>query len=80
MVDGAAPVVEDAADLLWVVNQDSVEIHPWLSRKENLNYPDLLVFDLDRGSRLPFQRRCEAAGVADHVWTAEEIIALADSN
>jgi len=34
--DGAAPVVEDApADLLWVVNQDSVEIHPWLSRKEN---------------------------------------------
>ncbi len=30
--DGAAP-----ADLLWVVNQDSVEIHPRLSRKENLN-------------------------------------------
>ena len=28
--DGAAPVVEDAADLLWVVNQDSVELHPWL--------------------------------------------------
>ncbi len=44
MEDGAAPVVEDAADLLWVVNQDSVEIHPWLSRKENLNYPALLVF------------------------------------
>ncbi len=40
---------------LWVVNQDSVEIHPWLSRKENLNHPDLLVFDLDPGSRLPFQ-------------------------
>ncbi len=58
--DGAAPVVEDAADLLWVVNQDSVELHPWLSRKENLNYPDLLVFDLDPGSRLPFQRLCEA--------------------
>ncbi len=42
--DGAAPMVEDAADLLWVVNEDSVEINPWLSRKENLNYPDLLVF------------------------------------
>ena len=41
--DGAAPVVEDAADLLWVANQDSVEIHPWLSRKETLNYPDLLL-------------------------------------
>ena len=42
--DGAAPVVEDAADLLWVVNQDSVELNPWLYRKENLNSPDLLVF------------------------------------
>jgi len=61
--DGAAPVVEDAADLLWIVNQDSVEIHPWLSQKENLNYADLLVFDLDPGSRLPFQRLCEAATV-----------------
>ena len=37
--DGAAPVVEDAADLLWVVNQDSVEIHPWLSRKESPKPP-----------------------------------------
>ncbi len=44
-----------------MVNQDSVELHPWLSRKENLNYPGLLVFDLDTGSRLPFQRLCEAA-------------------
>ena len=44
--DGAAPVVEDAADLLWVVNQDSVEIHPWLFRKKNLDHPDLLVFDI----------------------------------
>ncbi len=47
--DGPAPVVEDAADLLWVVNQNSVEIHPGLSRRKTLNYPDLLVFDLDPG-------------------------------
>ncbi len=63
-------MVEDAADLLWVVNQDSVEIHPWLSRKENLNYPDLLVFDLDPGSRLPFQRLCEAATVVKEALDA----------
>ena len=68
--DGAAPVVEDAADLLWVLNQDSVEIHPWLSRKENLNYPDLLVFDLGPGSRLPFQRLCEAATVVKEALDA----------
>ena len=70
MVDGTAPVVEDVADLLWVVNQDSVEIHPWLSRKENLDHPDLLVFDLDPGSRLPFQRLCEAATVVKEALDA----------
>ncbi len=48
-------MVEDVADLLRVVNQDSVELHPWLSRKETLNYPDLLVFDL------PVQRPDEVA-------------------
>ena len=61
--DGFAPVVEDVADLLWVVNQDSVELHPWLSRRENLRNPDVLVFDLDPGTQLPFERLCEAAMV-----------------
>ena len=58
---GFGPVVEDTADLLWVINQDSVEIHSWLSRRENLDHPDLIVFDLDPGPRLPFNRLCEAA-------------------
>ena len=61
--DGFGPVVEDEADLMWVVNQDSVELHPWLSRREDLHHPDLLVFDLDPGSRMPFPRLCEAATV-----------------
>lgn len=59
--DGFAPVIEDTADLIWVVNQDSVELHPWLSRRDNLDFPDLLVFDLDPGANLPFPRLCEAA-------------------
>ena len=53
-----------------MVNQDSVELHPWLSRKENLNYPDLLAFDLDPGSQLPFQRLCEAATVVKEALDA----------
>ena len=59
--DGFGPVIQDTADLMWVVNQDSVELHPWLSRRETLNYPDLVVFDLDPGPRMPPERLCEAA-------------------
>ena len=59
--EGAVPVVEDEADLLWVVNQDSVELHPWLVRRADLLHPDLLLFDLDPGPRVPFERTCEAA-------------------
>ena len=61
--DGFGPVVEDEADLLWVINQDSIELHTWLSRGEDLHHPDLLVFDLDPGPRLPFPRLCEAATI-----------------
>lgn len=68
--DGAGPVVEDTADLLWVVNQDSVEIHSWLSRRENLDHPDLIVFDLDPGPRLPFERLCEAAVIVKEALDA----------
>ncbi len=58
---GEIPVIVDEADLLWVVNQDSVELHPWLSRQETLDRPDVLMFDLDPGPKLPAERLCEAA-------------------
>ena len=59
--DSFAPVVEDEADLLWVANQDSIELHPWLSRKDDLSRPDLLVIDLDPGPRVTWTIVCEAA-------------------
>ena len=61
--DGFAPVVENLADLLWVVNLDSIELHPWLSRREALDKPDLLLFDLDPGPKIAFERLCKAATV-----------------
>ena len=52
---------------MWVVNQDSVELHPWQSRASHLHEPDLVVFDLDPGQGTPFERTCEAAMVIKEV-------------
>ena len=65
--DEYAPVIGTTADLIWVVNQDSVELHPWQSRANHLHEPDLVVFDLDPGQGTPFERTCEAALVIKEV-------------
>ena len=41
--------------LLWMINQGSIEIHPWLSRYNNSNNPDYMVFDLDPAPLSPFR-------------------------
>lgn len=62
-----APVIRTVADLMWLVNIDSIELHPWQSRAAHLHEPDLAVFDLDPGQGTPFERTCEAALVIKEV-------------
>lgn len=38
---------QDRASLVYLANQDCVTLHPWLSRRDALDRPDRLVFDLD---------------------------------
>lgn len=59
--EGTGPVVRNTADLVWVANLDSIELHPWLSREEDVLHPDMVLFDLDPGPGLPLSRLCEAA-------------------
>lgn len=40
-------VCNDEATLIYLANQASITPHIWLSRKQHLNYPDRLIFDLD---------------------------------
>src|SRR2546426_289308 len=42
-------LVNDAATLLYLVNQGTLTFHPWLSRIQNLDRPDFVIFDLDPG-------------------------------
>jgi bifunctional non-homologous end joining protein LigD len=41
------PLVTDRETLLWVVNQNTITPHVWVSRVPSLHRPDLCVFDLD---------------------------------
>lgn len=40
-------LVNNLATLLWLANLDSIEFHIWLSKVNNLQKPDWIIFDLD---------------------------------
>ncbi|MFO8036686.1 MAG: non-homologous end-joining DNA ligase [Anaerolineales bacterium] len=40
-------ICDDAATLVYLVDQGCVTFHPWLSRADKLHHPDKLIFDLD---------------------------------
>jgi len=42
-------LVDDLPTLVWLANLASLELHPSLSRAEDLNRPTMMVFDLDPG-------------------------------
>jgi bifunctional non-homologous end joining protein LigD len=42
-------LVNDDNALLYLVNQGTLTFHPWLSRVEDLDRPDFVLFDLDPG-------------------------------
>jgi bifunctional non-homologous end joining protein LigD len=41
------PLVTDVRSLLWVVNQNTITPHVWVTRSPNLYHPDVCVFDFD---------------------------------
>lgn len=40
-------VCGNAATLAFIANQACVTLHPWLSRRDRLDHPDRMIFDLD---------------------------------
>jgi bifunctional non-homologous end joining protein LigD len=46
-------VCNDRDTLIWMVNLASIDLHPWLSRRESRDNPDWVVFDLD-AKKAPF--------------------------
>jgi bifunctional non-homologous end joining protein LigD len=59
------PVVTDLESLMWVANQNTITHHVWTSRAEDLNHPDVCVFDLDPSDDNVADVRAAAIGMRD---------------
>ena len=55
------PVIQDRAALLWVVNLGCIDLNQWYARRDDVERPDYLHFDLDPGVGAPFERVLETA-------------------
>jgi bifunctional non-homologous end joining protein LigD len=72
--------IDDAAGLVALVQMGTLEIHPWPAREDNLERPDMLVFDLDPGEGVTWKdvvkgardvrERLESAGLKTFLRTS----------
>lgn len=67
-------VCNDEATLIWLANQACLEIHGWLSRMEDIDFPDLAVFDLDPASGVSFSEVLRVALLVREVLNEFDIV------
>jgi bifunctional non-homologous end joining protein LigD len=65
-------LINNVETLLYLVNQGTLTFHPWLSRIENLDHPDFVLFDLDPG-KASFADVVEVAKYLHRVLKRESI-------
>ena len=58
---GLYVLIKDRVGLLMLVQLGAMELHPWASRDDKLEYPEFMVFDLDPGEGVVWDRILEAA-------------------
>jgi len=56
-------VIQDLGGLISLVQLGVLEIHPWGSRRDRLERPDRIIFDLDPGSGVQSEQLVEIAGL-----------------
>ncbi len=53
--------IDDETGLMALPQLGVLEIHPWGSRVDDLDYPDMIIFDLDPAPELPWKKIVSAA-------------------
>jgi bifunctional non-homologous end joining protein LigD len=64
------PVVQDLLSLLWVVNLGCIDLNQWYARRDDVDRPDYLHFDLDPAAGAGFERVRESALLVRDALTA----------
>jgi bifunctional non-homologous end joining protein LigD len=73
-------VVDDVPALLWVANQGTVELHPFLFDAESPRTPLVVVFDLDPGDPATLADACRVAIRVHELLERTELRAFAKSS
>jgi bifunctional non-homologous end joining protein LigD len=73
-------LIDDLASLIWVANQASVELHPFLARVPELNQPTAVVFDLDPGAPASLVECCQLALLLREVLDASALASFAKTS
>jgi len=60
-------ICDNLATMVWLANQASIELHPWMSRIGSLDRPDFVVFDLDPSEGATYEDVCQVAEVIREV-------------
>ncbi|NLB51650.1 MAG: DNA polymerase domain-containing protein [Syntrophomonadaceae bacterium] len=63
-------LIEEQATLAWLANQACIEMHPWLSRINSLDYPDFVVFDLDPSADSTYENVIIIAQILNQLLTS----------
>lgn len=50
------PLIQDRASLMWVINLGCIDLNQWYARRDDVDRPDYLHFDLDPGPGADFER------------------------
>lgn len=60
-------LLDEPAALVWIANQACIEIHPWMSRWDAIDYPDFAIFDFDPAEPATYEDAREVAFLVKRV-------------
>ena len=71
------PMVQDLPSLLWVVNLGCIDLNQWYARRDDVDRPDYVHFDLDPGEQASFEQVLETARIVHQTLDGLEMPSLA---